>query len=133
MLQRVFEPFGTIRRCQLLPDNNIPGKHRGYGFIEFEDERAAVAAISRMDGFALLGRQLRVAWASNPTATPMAGGAPPSQPSLSGDTIKDAVERIQVWYWWVGSLATLVPLDELWPSIHGYLRPPCPCPYVPIY
>ena len=49
----------------------------------------------RMDGFTLLGRQLRVAWASNPNATPMAAVTPLSVTATS-DTIKDAVERIQV-------------------------------------
>jgi len=47
-----------------------------------------------MDGFTLLKRQLRVAWASNPNATMTTGPAPVG--NSSSDAIKDAVERIQV-------------------------------------
>jgi RNA recognition motif-containing protein len=37
-LRAIFEPFGTIKSCELLPptDTTAGQPHRGYGFIEFE-------------------------------------------------------------------------------------------------
>lgn len=92
MLQRVFESFGAIKSCHLLPDKTVPGKHRGYGFIEFEEERSALSAIERMDGFILLGRRLRVGWASNQVAN----GVTSAPPSLDDHLIKDALQRVRV-------------------------------------
>ena len=62
-VRQIFEPFGTIRSCQLII-NPETGKHRGYGFIEFADEKSAADAIKEMDGFDLVGRKLKVRYAS---------------------------------------------------------------------
>jgi len=58
-LQEVFEAFGTIRACILVPDP-ISQKHKGYGFIEFTDGTAADAAALTMDEFDLGGKPLAV-------------------------------------------------------------------------
>mmetsp|Transcript_13280 Transcript_13280/g.19860 ORF Transcript_13280/g.19860 Transcript_13280/m.19860 type:complete len:306 (+) Transcript_13280:1003-1920(+) len=63
-IYKVFEPFGKIRSCQLIP-NPQTGLHKGYGFIDFEDEQSATEAIENMDGFELCGRPLKVGWATN--------------------------------------------------------------------
>lgn len=44
-------------RC---PDPTNPGKHRGYGFIEFESQSAAEEAAAAMHNFDLAGQYLRV-------------------------------------------------------------------------
>ena len=62
-VRAIFEPFGAIRSCQLII-NPETGKHRGYGFIEFADEKSAADAIKEMDGFDLVGRKLKVRYAS---------------------------------------------------------------------
>ena len=62
-VRAIFEPFGAIRSCQLII-NPETGKHRGYGFIEFADEKSAADAIQEMDNFNLVGRQLKVRYAS---------------------------------------------------------------------
>ena len=62
-VRQIFEPFGAIRSCQLII-NPETGKHRGYGFIEFADEKSAADAIKEMDGFDLVGRKLKVRYAS---------------------------------------------------------------------
>jgi len=78
--------------CELIPNPEQPGKHRGYGFVEFEEEKSATDAIKHMSGFDLCGRQLKVgsahsvsggrpttaAGGSIPTPTPLLGFLPPS-------------------------------------------------------
>lgn len=49
----------SLQSCQLIP-NPETGKHKGYGFVEFETEDAAKGAIQCMNGFQLGGRQLKV-------------------------------------------------------------------------
>uniref|UniRef100_A0A7S2TJH3 RRM domain-containing protein n=2 Tax=Lotharella oceanica TaxID=641309 RepID=A0A7S2TJH3_9EUKA len=63
-VQRVFEAFGKVLSCQLIP-NSETGLHKGYGFIEFEDEKSATEAIENMNGFELCGRPLKVGWAAH--------------------------------------------------------------------
>jgi poly(U)-binding-splicing factor PUF60 len=65
-VQSVFEAFGKIRSCKLAPDMLRPGKHRGYGFIEYETPQAANDAIASMNLFNLGGQYLRVGRAVSP-------------------------------------------------------------------
>lgn len=58
-LKAVFEAFGTVVAVELIP-NPETGKHKGYGFVEFANEKSAEDAIANMDGFELCGRQLKV-------------------------------------------------------------------------
>lgn len=55
----MFEAFGKILSVELAPDNK-PGKHRGWGFINYESHQAAADAIASMNLFDLGGQFLRV-------------------------------------------------------------------------
>ncbi|KAI9207909.1 uncharacterized protein BJ171DRAFT_491974 [Polychytrium aggregatum] len=55
----IFQAFGQVKACALTPDV-INKRHRGCGFIEFESEDAAVAAMASMNNFELGGLSLRV-------------------------------------------------------------------------
>ena len=55
----VFEPFGKIKGIQLAPDTK-PGKHRGWGYIDYETLQGAADAIASMNLFELGGQYLRV-------------------------------------------------------------------------
>ncbi|RKP27395.1 hypothetical protein SYNPS1DRAFT_26954, partial [Syncephalis pseudoplumigaleata] len=59
MLQTIFEAFGKIQRCILVP-NMTTRQHKTYGFIDFESEDVVPAAISAMNGFELGGNTLHV-------------------------------------------------------------------------
>jgi poly(U)-binding-splicing factor PUF60 len=61
----VFEAFGKILSCKLAP-GPAPGKHRGYGFIEYESPQSAAEAIASMNLFDLGGQYLRVGKAITP-------------------------------------------------------------------
>lgn len=63
--QSVFEAFGKIKMCQLV-QGPAPGKHRGYGFIEYETTQSAHDAIASMNMFDLGGQHLRVGRAITP-------------------------------------------------------------------
>ena len=85
-VKAIFEPFGAIRSCQLIM-NQETGKHRGYGFVEYVDEKSAADAIAAMDGFDLIGRKLKVNYASalvapqSAYAHSAAHSAPPALPA----------------------------------------------------
>lgn len=43
--QQVFQAFGQVNEVSMIP-NADTGKHKGYGFIEFEEHEAATQAIA---------------------------------------------------------------------------------------
>ena len=64
----VFEAFGKVQSCALSPDT-LPGKHKGYGFVEYENQQSASDAIASMNLFDLGGQYLRVGRAITPPAS----------------------------------------------------------------
>ncbi|KAJ8317088.1 hypothetical protein KUTeg_004992 [Tegillarca granosa] len=75
-IQSVFEAFGKIMACSLEYESVKPGKHKGYGFIEYDTKQAALDAVSSMNLFDLGGQYLRVGRAPPGVATPSGlGGA----------------------------------------------------------
>uniref|UniRef100_A0A0N4ZT10 Poly(U)-binding-splicing factor PUF60 n=1 Tax=Parastrongyloides trichosuri TaxID=131310 RepID=A0A0N4ZT10_PARTI len=55
----VFEPFGTITKCQLA--KRLGGKgHRGFGYLEYTTANASSEAITALNNFDLGGMTLRV-------------------------------------------------------------------------
>lgn len=79
----LFGAFGSLRFCHLAPDG--AGGHRGYGYVEFEEEAAAEAAYAALQNFELAKRILRV-------GRSIIGGPPPpgmqsaAGPAASADT-----------------------------------------------
>lgn len=64
-LESIFAPFGKIRVCVMAAVSpQEPSVHRGYGFIEFEEESVAETAITHMNNFELAGQNLKVGKAS---------------------------------------------------------------------
>ena len=54
-LRSAFVSFGPIKECN-IPLDNETGKHRGFGFVEFEDRDDAADAIDNMHNGELFGR-----------------------------------------------------------------------------
>lgn len=52
-VKAVFEAFGKIESCKLIPNSDGPG-HKGYGFIEYEKETSAAEAVKSMNEFELI-------------------------------------------------------------------------------
>ena len=63
-----------------LPTDRTTGRPRGFAFVEFDDSSSAVAAIQKLDGYDLNGRNLRVNEAQEKSRSPRdftGGGGPP--------------------------------------------------------
>ncbi|XP_055057817.1 poly(U)-binding-splicing factor PUF60a isoform X5 [Paramisgurnus dabryanus] len=80
-IKSVFEAFGRIKSCMLARDPTT-GKHKGYGFIEYDKAQSSQDAVSSMNLFDLGGQYLRVGKAVTPPMpllTPTTpGGLPPA-------------------------------------------------------
>ena len=59
--QQVFQAFGQVNEVSMIP-NADTGKHKGYGFIEFEEHEAATQAIAVSEAWGSgAGVQVRLA------------------------------------------------------------------------
>ncbi|XP_062337174.1 poly(U)-binding-splicing factor PUF60a [Osmerus eperlanus] len=80
-IKSVFEAFGRIKSCSLAREPTI-GKHKSYGFIEYDKAQSSQDAVSSMNLFDLGGQYLRVGKAVTPPMpllTPTTpGGLPPA-------------------------------------------------------
>ena len=59
ILNDTFAQYGEVISAVIVTDR-YTGRSRGFGFVEMENESAADAAISALDGQELDGRNLRV-------------------------------------------------------------------------
>ncbi|XP_065904326.1 poly(U)-binding-splicing factor PUF60-like isoform X2 [Dysidea avara] len=81
-VRSVFEAFGKIVSVELAPDTK-PGKHRGWGFINYESHQASADAIASMNLFDLGGQFLRVGRALTPPLPLYPPNAAPIVPGLA--------------------------------------------------
>eukprot|EP00019_Armaparvus_languidus_P001225 CAMPEP_0168592856 /NCGR_PEP_ID=MMETSP0420-20121227/7974_1 /TAXON_ID=498008 /ORGANISM="Pessonella sp." /LENGTH=124 /DNA_ID=CAMNT_0008628909 /DNA_START=29 /DNA_END=403 /DNA_ORIENTATION=+ len=59
ILTAAFIPFGDLLDVQ-IPRDQKSGKHRGFGFVEYDLKEDANAALDNMSGAELYGRTLKV-------------------------------------------------------------------------
>ncbi len=59
MLESTFKKFGEILSVNIIYDNDT-SQSKGFGFIEFADEKSADNAILSLNGKELDGRKIRV-------------------------------------------------------------------------
>lgn len=58
-LADLFSSYGTVTSAVVIMDR-ATGRSKGFGFVEFEDDAAAMAAIDAMNGQEVEGRELKV-------------------------------------------------------------------------
>ena len=58
-LRDVFAQYGTVLSANIIYDRETQ-RSKGFGFVEMEEENAATAAISQLNGQEIDGRNLRV-------------------------------------------------------------------------
>ena len=93
-ISSVFEAFGKVKSCKLAAAQ-MPGKHRGYGFIDFDAEQSANDAIGSMNLFDLGGQYLRVGRAITPPNCLDGPAAPSSMPTAAAVAAAAATAKIQ--------------------------------------
>lgn len=54
----MFQKFGNILSCKVVVTED--GKSKGYGFVQFESEEYANAAIEKLNGSSIDGKQMYV-------------------------------------------------------------------------
>ncbi|XP_058488532.1 poly(U)-binding-splicing factor PUF60a isoform X4 [Solea solea] len=94
-IKSVFEAFGKIKSC-VLAREQMTGRHKGYGFIEYERPQSSQDAIASMNLFDLGGQYLRVGKAVTPpipllTPTPPVGLPTASTKITAQDTLGASV------------------------------------------
>ncbi|XP_064465554.1 poly(U)-binding-splicing factor half pint-like isoform X2 [Ornithodoros turicata] len=110
-IQSVFEAFGKIKTCKLAP-SSTPGKHKEYGFIEYETNQGANEAISSMNLFDLGGQYLRVGRAITPPNALTPPSAQSCMPTAAAVAAAAATAKIQAMDA-VASSALGIPLQAL--------------------
>ncbi len=95
-IKSVFEAFGPITTCELAM-SVIPGRHKGFGFIEYQTTQAAQDAIANMNLFDLGGQYLRVGRAITPPDAPTAppSAVPQVMPTAAAVAAAAATAKIQ--------------------------------------
>lgn len=58
-LRELFSSFGNLLSVAVISDK-FTGQSKGFGFVEFEDDDAAMTAIAQVNGKSLDGRSLMV-------------------------------------------------------------------------
>jgi cold-inducible RNA-binding protein len=58
-LEDLFKEFGEVTSAKVIMDRES-GRSKGFGFVEFEDDNAAKAAIDKLNGSDIQGRTIVV-------------------------------------------------------------------------
>lgn len=58
-LEDLFKDFGTVASAKVIMDRES-GRSKGFGFVEFDDDDAAKAAIDKMNRAEIQGRSIVV-------------------------------------------------------------------------
>ena len=72
-LRQAFEKFGHVSEAKVITDRET-GRSRGFGFVTFDSDSDATAALSEMDGKELDGRAIKVNEAQERPARGGGGG-----------------------------------------------------------
>jgi cold-inducible RNA-binding protein len=72
-LSGLFQEFGEIKSAKVVMDRES-GRSKGFGFVEMDDDSAALQAIERLNGLQINNRAIRVNEAQPREARPQGGG-----------------------------------------------------------
>ncbi|XP_076600877.1 poly(U)-binding-splicing factor PUF60a isoform X2 [Chaetodon auriga] len=92
-IKSVFEAFGKIKSCMLAREPTT-GRHKGYGFIEYEKAQSSQDAVASMNLFDLGGQYLRVGKAVTPPVPLLTPTAPGGLPAAAAVAAAAATAKI---------------------------------------
>ncbi|XP_041658953.1 poly(U)-binding-splicing factor PUF60a isoform X1 [Cheilinus undulatus] len=92
-IKSVFEAFGKIKSC-ILAREPTTGRHKGYGFIEYEKPQSSQDAVASMNLFDLGGQYLRVGKAVTPPVPLLTPTAPGGLPAAAAVAAAAATAKI---------------------------------------
>ncbi|GAA6232780.1 poly(U)-binding-splicing factor PUF60-like isoform X2 [Lates japonicus] len=92
-IKSVFEAFGKIKSCMLTREPTT-GRHKGYGFIEYEKAQSAQDAVASMNLFDLGGQYLRVGKAVTPPMPLLTPTTPGGLPAAAAVAAAAATAKI---------------------------------------
>ncbi|XP_040910631.1 poly(U)-binding-splicing factor PUF60a isoform X2 [Toxotes jaculatrix] len=92
-IKSVFEAFGKIKSCMLAREPTT-GRHKGYGFIEYEKAQSAQDAVASMNLFDLGGQYLRVGKAVTPPMPLLTPTTPGGLPAAAAVAAAAATAKI---------------------------------------
>ncbi|XP_016145599.1 poly(U)-binding-splicing factor PUF60-B-like isoform X3 [Sinocyclocheilus grahami] len=92
-IKSVFEAFGKIKSCMLAREPTT-GKHKGYGFIEYDKPQSSLDAVSSMNLFDLGGQYLRVGKAVTPPIPLLTPTTPGGLPAAAAVAAAAATAKI---------------------------------------
>lgn len=58
-LRQLFADYGNVTSARIITDRDT-GRSRGFGFVELEDDSAALKAVNELNGSELDGRTLTI-------------------------------------------------------------------------
>lgn len=92
-IKSVFEAFGKIKSCMLAREPTT-GRHKSYGFIEYEKAQSSQDAVASMNLFDLGGQYLRVGKAVTPPVPLLTPTAPGGLPAAAAVAAAAAAAKI---------------------------------------
>ncbi|XP_041847484.1 poly(U)-binding-splicing factor PUF60a isoform X2 [Melanotaenia boesemani] len=92
-IKSVFEAFGKIKSCMLAREPTT-GRHKGYGFVEYDKPQSAVDAVASMNLFDLGGQYLRVGKAVTPPMPLLTPTTPGGLPAAAAVAAAAATAKI---------------------------------------
>ncbi|HTH57746.1 MAG TPA: RNA-binding protein [Cyclobacteriaceae bacterium] len=72
-LRELFEQHGEVSSAKIIMDK-VTNRSRGFGFVEMSDDSAAKQAITELNGYSFMGKELAVSEARPKTDAPRGGG-----------------------------------------------------------
>ncbi|KAJ1964609.1 hypothetical protein GGI12_001314 [Dipsacomyces acuminosporus] len=91
-IYKVFAEFGTVRSVSMSKDP-ITGRHKGFGFVEYEVPEAATLAVEVMNGTMLGGRQLKIGRPNNYNMAVMQGFPQPPMERIYVANVNEAISE----------------------------------------
>ncbi|KAI9502003.1 hypothetical protein BX070DRAFT_35335 [Coemansia spiralis] len=89
-IHRVFSEFGPVRSVSMSKDP-VSGRHKGFGFVEYDVPEAATLAMEVMNGTILGGRQLKIGRPNNYAVAVAQGFEQPPSERIYVANINEAI------------------------------------------